>query len=388
MSDKAIKLSQAVMLYNDLRQRVEKANDDILEKAPAILCDASGDVLTITDGADGMALKSCTVQINLAQSGSGDPSSENVRPISGRNGCVISCVGQLVDEDITIVNGYYDADGSSKASAGMRRTDTYVPSVPGMTYMIVGTTASDASDNSRVRVHEYDENQVWLRQVYVSDGIPRKTKVYQTWTSSDDAAYFRLSWPKFAVADPIKIHSEANQYLIDWQTSVGTVYGGILDTVAKKLTVTDEQIASYAGETLPGEWISDRDVYTPEGTPTIGAQVVYKLATPIVYTLTDIPVITTLMGYNSIWADTGAVSLTYSADTKTYVDTSLPAGSVEDVRINGTSIIQNGIANVPLAASNVAGVVKTNSTYGTDMNEDTITVKAAISTAVKAGEDQ
>lgn len=39
-------------------------------------------------------------------------------------------------------------------------------------------------------------------------------------------------------------------------------------------------IASYNGESLPGEWISDRDVYAPGTTPTTGAQVAYKLATP------------------------------------------------------------------------------------------------------------
>lgn len=64
------------------------------------------------------------------------------------------------------------------------------------------------------------------------------------------------------------------------------VWGGTLDTTSGVLTVTDAEIASYAGETLPGEWISDRDEYAAGAVPTTGAQVVYKLADPITYQLT------------------------------------------------------------------------------------------------------
>lgn len=44
-----------------------------------------------------------------------------------------------------------------------------------------------------------------------------------------------------------------------------------------------------------------------------------------------------------------------------------PEVPVTDVRINGTSILSDGIANVPVASSSVHGVVKTNSSYGTGM---------------------
>ena len=71
-----------------------------------------------------------------------------------------------------------------------------------------------------------------------------------------------------------------------------------------ELVVDRAQIASYNGETLPGTWISDRDVYAEGGTPTTGAQVVYELATPITYHLTPTE-ITALLGTNNIWADTG-----------------------------------------------------------------------------------
>ena len=58
-------------------------------------------------------------------------------------------------------------------------------------------------------------------------------------------------------------------------------YGGTWDIVSGKYTKTWEHIASYAGETLPGRWISDRDAYAAGTTPTIGAEVAYELATPV-----------------------------------------------------------------------------------------------------------
>ena len=48
-------------------------------------------------------------------------------------------------------------------------------------------------------------------------------------------------------------------------------------------------------------------------------QVVALLATPIEYTLTPTEV-TTLLGENNIWADTGEITeLTYRADTGRYI---------------------------------------------------------------------
>ena len=91
-----------------------------------------------------------------------------------------------------------------------------------------------------------------------------------------------------------------------------TRYLAELDVTSGELTVTGGYIASYAGETLPGTWISDRDVYTEGGTPTTGAQVVYELATPITVQLTATEV-ALLYAYNTLWADTGDLALTYDA---------------------------------------------------------------------------
>lgn len=110
---------------------------------------------------------------------------------------------------------------------------------------------------------------------------------------------------------PTTAQADATTYAVDWTTEAGTVYGGSLDVVTGVLTVDRAQISSYAGETLPGAWISDRDAYAAGTTPTTGAQVVYELATPITYQLTPTQV-ELLIGQNNVWSDSNeAVTLTY-----------------------------------------------------------------------------
>jgi len=54
-----------------------------------------------------------------------------------------------------------------------------------------------------------------------------------------------------------------------------TYYGGFCQFNGQIYPDWD-YIASYNGETLSGEWVSDRDEYTAGTTPTIGAEVAYK----------------------------------------------------------------------------------------------------------------
>lgn len=93
----------------------------------------------------------------------------------------------------------------------------------------------------------------------------------------------------------------------------GTVYGGTVDLVSGKLTVEEwGNIASYNGETITEPWLSSMDVYSAGATPTTGAQVVYKLATPpLEYTLSA-QQIETLQGENNVWSDAGPITLTYA----------------------------------------------------------------------------
>lgn len=99
-------------------------------------------------------------------------------------------------------------------------------------------------------------------------------------------------------------------------TYPSAIYRGSEDVVEGEVVTEWGVIASYSGETLPGEWISDRDEYAPGTTPTTGAQVAYELATPTTssVTPTNLP-IKSLSGYTHIESSTGDMNLEYLKQT-------------------------------------------------------------------------
>lgn len=93
-----------------------------------------------------------------------------------------------------------------------------------------------------------------------------------------------------------------------------TIYGGTVDAVTGAGSKTWGYIVSYNGESLPGEWISDRDVYSAGTTPTTGAQVAYKLATPEPIQATGGQSIPALSGTNTLYTDAGDITVTGASD--------------------------------------------------------------------------
>jgi hypothetical protein len=64
----------------------------------------------------------------------------------------------------------------------------------------------------------------------------------------------------------------------------------------------------------------------------------------------------------------------------------IPAVPVQDVQVNGTSVVQDGVANVPVADGTNYGVVKVNANNGVALNSSGILVtNAASSTNIKSG---
>ena len=145
----------------------------------------------------------------------------------------------------------------------------------------------------------YDANKTYISGVIFS--MPTSTKV-GAHTSPSNAAYVRFTGI-VASKDEISINYPGSVTTYVSYSNICPIYpgltvvrdngstlevwGGTLDTTSGELTATDAEIASYAGEALPGEWISDRDVYAAGTTPTAGAQVVYTLAEPVTYQLTQ-----------------------------------------------------------------------------------------------------
>lgn len=64
-------------------------------------------------------------------------------------------------------------------------------------------------------------------------------------------------------------------------------------------------------------------------------------------------------------------------------------GGVTDVQVNGTSVVSNGVANVPVASSDIFGVIKTNSNAGIDINTSNgkLRISSASGSQVRGGTD-
>lgn len=92
--------------------RIESLEDDRYK--PYVTDTASGAVASFPDGADDIPLKSCIVRVEPVQAGSGDPSPDNVRPITGWTGCEVQRTGVNIlnmskpSYGGTSINKYYE----------------------------------------------------------------------------------------------------------------------------------------------------------------------------------------------------------------------------------------------------------------------------------------
>ena len=283
---------------------------------------ASGNPATFSD-ADAANVKALSVTLTPTQSGSGNPSPTNIRPISGVSSVSVTRTGKnLLPLPLTrgaIVNGVDEF-------SFVRLRSGFIPCKPGepVTLSLVSGTDGVAP----YVILFYDANKVVLSWPTTMEGMNPFTA-----TAPNNAHYCRIVLRKLdnanmAPDDVSAAQLEMNAAATDYEPYQGqtvtvqltdganplTVYGGTLDVTTGALSVTWANIASYNGETLPGRWISDRDMYASGTTPTAGAQVIYELATPVTYQLTP-QQLTTLHGYNAVSTDAASVSVTYKADT-------------------------------------------------------------------------
>ena len=154
----------------------------------------------------------------------------------------------------------------------------------------------------------------------------------------------------------------------DFRFYIGSPYYAVIFYLEESLCTTDPAIFA--------EWLAENNV-----------QLVYKLATPQTIQL-DPVTIQTLIGTNTIWTDVDDMEIAYSADTKKYVDAG--SSNVKDIQLNETSIVNNGIANIPIAGGTSPGVVISD-TIGTKgiyiTSENKISVSPATESNCKTGND-
>lgn len=255
------------------------------------------------------------------QEGSGTPSPENIRPIKGRESVTVTRCGEnlalnvpkspTINTAITIfkqklssatitISGHIKGAYAQRTAAilnlfdSQNKINNYItPS------MLFGT--SDLSldkDFTYTTTKSFDEILLYFM-----------SKQYTQFTIDSELSDFSIVYGTTAPTAYTPYIGQTNTL-----TLPETVYGGEVDAVTEDGKRTWGIINNYAGETIPREWISDRDVYSADKNPTVGAQVAYRLAEPVPFTATGAQPFTALAGVNTVLTDADSATVTGRAD--------------------------------------------------------------------------
>ena len=203
--------------------------DDYIKNKPSSEVKTATDTFTTVNGG---LLSKCLIDLVPVQSGSGDPSPDNVRPISGHTEVDLYNVGfNLWDEEWEV--GKYNDDGTKGQNSNTIRSKNRIPILPNTNYYM--TVAGESSTSVR-RVF-WDANGNLISSVSM---LP----VNVVFTTPNNARYMAIGMGTvygnvynhdicINISDPSK-NGTYEPYLGHlYQVQIGsTVYGGTLDVVS------------------------------------------------------------------------------------------------------------------------------------------------------------
>lgn len=385
-------------------ERIESLEDDRYKPYPTDT--VFGSIASFPDGADDIPLKSCIVQVNPVQEGSGDPSPDNIRPISGWTGCeivrananlwnddwyalgnVMSLITDETDDFYGYYNGYVKRWDNAQIENGNEHL--FQNGVDRLTVTFeAGCVLTGSGFTFRVFFHYTDGTEDSAGGNATLDSREKRTVVRAS-TIGKKCTGFRISTiagigNSGGAIRRIMVSANDNRdiitpvrttYPITFPSEAGVVYGAYIDVINGVLTVervaviydgTEGYSNSYfptvlctkelptgkgGGNTflcshLPtGTYYADFSnsvkrtiqfghcdtVWNVASANELKAKIaeqyangtpvtfVYELAEPIHYPLTP-QEITSLLGQNNLWANTGDTEVEYRADTKLYIE--------------------------------------------------------------------
>lgn len=357
----------------------------------------SGGIASFNASVADIPLRSLTVDINPIQSGSGDPSPSNIRPISGWTGATIKRIRKnLLDPQYSVLYSNnvkpYENNGFT-LRAGQPYTFSVNETASGLYISELGSESSVArAYNTSSLTYTPTEDIVVFFNAYYSTKPAGGTNS------------LKLQLEFGSTATGYEPYQEST-FDITFPTAAGTVYGGTLDVTSGVLVVnkyvrTITNMSDIQGDSSPyyiGNWSaysddpSDPLNVISDKVPTASSQgsdgiyinsnkaimlkiptsdyatkedfitalngsltICYKLETPFSYTLTPLE-IKTLLGVNNIWSecgDTMAVYGNYLNAAMEVADKNL-ANEVYDYK-NGTTVtgdivtFESEVADLPL----------------------------------------
>ena len=250
---------------------------------------------------------SAVVTLEPKQAGTGDPSPENVRPISGWDSVEVNVRGKNLFNISKIENTeHITNNGNGSLTITTEPTSNGVSPYKTLRELCEGITPGTYTLNA-----ESTGSEKWVYAAGLGEWHYGTSKTL-TDEMLDSILYFYASGVE-TTATISNIQLELGSTPTPYEpyqpgttatlTLPETIYGGTVDAVTGVGSKTWGYIASYNGEALPGEWISDRDVYSSGATPTTGAQVAYKLATPEPFQATGNQPLPAVAGLNTVYTD-------------------------------------------------------------------------------------
>lgn len=391
---------------------------------------AEGSVVDFADGADGLPVADMTVQIEAVQAGEGDPSPDNIRPITGWTGVDLRRTGKNLWGGAAMLADMKWAVPSAKVNE-TKGTIQYVATAH-VDHTAIGTGSNGITYGMHFKPNTRYTLIVKYSNRTVTSGRASNNIAFWytdgTYTNMSAPSGFETDVPGIAAFTSAegksiraigKINSSGTatiytnesglfegvltaddfepyvgtSYPITFPTEAGTVYGGSLDVTTGVLTVTGKYLAfdgtedwhinqavsdhkyyyltlsesdgiktyddaicshfidnpaisssndnvgfrAYTSSSLGNRILIRPGVSEVTNTSTMKAwlaaqyeantpvQVLYELASPAAtYQLTPTEV-TTLLGWNTLYADTGNLSAVYRADPQMYTDGRLAA---------------------------------------------------------------
>lgn len=425
LGSKLLEVDQEISDIND-----ETADIKRTAETAYITDTVSGAVASFPDGADDVPVKSLSVNIEPAQSGSGDPSPDNVREISGWDTVNVYRASE------NLWGGQRVIEGVQRSLESPPQPDTDAGTISFTAAATVATNKNDFTFNTKfkentqytflITYNKSKTNMTSNMTIRYTDGTIERISSLSTAQTKERTV--TVSAAGKTVAELRKNNSSGTTILYydecailegvhtadDFVPYVGdvydidlpqTVYGGTLDVSTGTLTVTHvavdmgtltwsratgnnyrnfnavvadldynstvpyviadcyKAVAINAGATADGDnYIYSRSASATSNTISIkdtskadmtaeefktamsGHYAVYKTTTPTTLTLTPEQV-TTLLGQNNIYADSGEVSVIYRADPKLYIQKltgSTESDMVADTNINANTYFMVG----------------------------------------------
>jgi len=237
---------EAAKLAGDVSSLKESINK--LNASALIVEEASGIVANIKDGTN-TAVNELSIEVKAIQSGSGNPSPTNIRPITGFSNAIITRVGKNLLPNNSSV---FQTKGAYKVfDTGIRNGENLYMSFEdkdttiNINDILFGFIKTGYTSGN-LQQSEFSwciNNGNIVNHTNISNDATEKICSIVCYPATDDALTrlfnrFNISVTVGNNAESYEPYSEKTEYQISFQTGAGVIYGGIIDYNTRKLQVT------------------------------------------------------------------------------------------------------------------------------------------------------